>query len=843
MSTSNFKSIIVDGDMTCTGTTSLSDANTNTTKQISRMILSNYNYYPVENVYGLNAITYGNGLFVVLTTTNTTNNSVMISNNGKSWKTFTLPTNENQRWKSITYGNGVFVAVSLFGTIIVSSDAIVWTIVRTINSEQWTSVTYGNGLFVAVSGISNNGFITSPDGYTWSPNSNVRNTFCEITYGNGMFVAVSDSAPNLIYTSTDGLNWNSYAGRPGNWASVTYGNGLFVAVAGNDSEGSNAVDGRVMTSPDGINWSMRSAELNNWTSITYGNGMFLAVSIGGTNAAMTSTDSITWTPRYSTNSDLTAVAYGNGIFVALSLDSTILTLGEIITPIEDNKNQSICIGTNDRICYNYPLNYYNVDNNNTNLSKCISYGNGLYVIIQNNRDKVWTSPDGTNWTIRNSFVGYWVTMVYGNGLFVVLADNGTNRLMTSPDGINWTLRTVDLQPWNSVIYTNGMFYAVSSNGKMMTSSNGILWNPVYTIVSESITINARAITYGNGVFVLFARETQTTTKVYTSNDAMVWTLRATLSGSCRQLIYENGLFVAVGDSNTGANTVKYSNDGITWNTSPILINYASSVTYGNGLFVVTGDLNSELLAFSKDAISWSYVSVIQKNWLSITYSHGLFVAVAYQNQSNQIMTWGEFITSESMVIGNNSSVTSRSSIVVGNNSSAYGSSSIAIGHDLTVNDNNQIVLGSLKDFIRLDSGKLYLPNYIARSTSEVPTITTEYSILFDMNSSDGITSSNVIQSILSISNTGTNKGTFTNISGKSIILHLSVIVTMNDFTTSTLYMKRNDTIQATNAFTGTIGCMNTVLKCLPSDNFKITITSTSQTLMNSARITGTVYFG
>lgn len=59
MSTSNFKSIIVDGDMTCTGTTSFSDANTNTTKQISRMILSDYNYYPVE-VTGLKTVTYGN---------------------------------------------------------------------------------------------------------------------------------------------------------------------------------------------------------------------------------------------------------------------------------------------------------------------------------------------------------------------------------------------------------------------------------------------------------------------------------------------------------------------------------------------------------------------------------------------------------------------------------------------------------------------------------------------------------------------------------------------------------------------------------------------------------------
>ena len=34
----------------------------------------------------------------------------------------------------------------------------------------------------------------------------------------------------------------------------------------------------------------------------------------------------------------------------------------------------------------------------------------------------------------------WRSVTYGNGLFVAVSDNGTNRVMTSPDGINWTSR-------------------------------------------------------------------------------------------------------------------------------------------------------------------------------------------------------------------------------------------------------------------------------------------------------------------------------------------------------------------------------------------------------------------
>jgi hypothetical protein len=49
-------------------------------------------------------------------------------------------------------------------------------------------------------------------------------------------------------------------------------------------------------------------------------------------------------------------------------------------------------------------------------------------------NRVMTSPDGVNWTIRDSAAdNTWWGVAYGNGLFVAVASTGSgNRVMTSP---------------------------------------------------------------------------------------------------------------------------------------------------------------------------------------------------------------------------------------------------------------------------------------------------------------------------------------------------------------------------------------------------------------------------
>ena len=60
----------------------------------------------------------------------------------------------DNEWRGITYGNGLFVAVSSTGTgnrVMTSPDGITWTSRTSAADNNWRSVTYGDGLFVAVS--------------------------------------------------------------------------------------------------------------------------------------------------------------------------------------------------------------------------------------------------------------------------------------------------------------------------------------------------------------------------------------------------------------------------------------------------------------------------------------------------------------------------------------------------------------------------------------------------------------------------------------------------------------------------------------------------------------------
>jgi len=60
----------------------------------------------------------------------------------------------DNEWRSVTYGNGIFVAVSTTGSgnrVMTSSDGITWTSRTSAADNDWFSVTYGNGIFVAVS--------------------------------------------------------------------------------------------------------------------------------------------------------------------------------------------------------------------------------------------------------------------------------------------------------------------------------------------------------------------------------------------------------------------------------------------------------------------------------------------------------------------------------------------------------------------------------------------------------------------------------------------------------------------------------------------------------------------
>jgi hypothetical protein len=114
-------------------------------------------------------------------------------------------------------------------------------------------------------------------------------------------------------------------------------------------------------------------------------------------------------------------------------------------------------------------------------------------------------------------------ITYGNGIYVVGGNSGSNASRTSTNGINWTNRTIP--EFNSVVYANGIFVIAGNGGSLNTSTNGINW----TTRTSGTTSSIMSIVYdeSNEVFIYGGRSTATNTQTpfATSTDAINWTAR------------------------------------------------------------------------------------------------------------------------------------------------------------------------------------------------------------------------------------------------------------------------------------------------------------------------------
>jgi hypothetical protein len=284
----------------------------------------------------------------------------------------------------------------------------------------------------------------------------------------------------------------------------------------------------------------------------------------------------------------------------------------------------------------------------------VAYGNGLFVTVANGGtgNRVMTSSNGINWTIRNSAAdNSWRSVAYGNGLWVAVSSNGigNRRVMTSPDGITWTIRTgAANNSWRSVAYGNGLWVAVAWSGSgnnVMTSPDGINW----TLRTSAADYLWNSVAYGNGLWVAVT-VSGVINSVMTSPDGITWTIRtSSADNSWRSVAYGNGLWVAVASYGTGTgNRVMTSPDGITWTSRTSAADNAwYSVAYGNGLWVAvsTEDSGNGRVMTSPDGITWTLRTNAPGNfWRSVAYGNGLFVAVATDDfGSGGVMTSGDSI--------------------------------------------------------------------------------------------------------------------------------------------------------------------------------------------------------
>ena len=96
---------------------------------------------------GLNALAYGNGIFVGVASNDA---GVDVSTDGYNWTQYGLPSISD--WCAIRFGNGVFVALANNSAVVATStDGVTWKQFNLPAAASWKAVAFGRGVFLGVS--------------------------------------------------------------------------------------------------------------------------------------------------------------------------------------------------------------------------------------------------------------------------------------------------------------------------------------------------------------------------------------------------------------------------------------------------------------------------------------------------------------------------------------------------------------------------------------------------------------------------------------------------------------------------------------------------------------------
>lgn len=528
----------------------------------------------------LDSIAYSEklGLYVMGGASSSLGINFLISTDGVTWTPTDCGITDNIKKIIYIESQEKFVFITSNGKVGNSSDGLTWT-VNTIASSIFTlDICYSEELDLFVVTCNNGRIITSSDLEIWDTvDTGLSAYFRSVVYSadKEMFIAVGDNG--VIRKSYDGASWiSASSGTSTRLWGVCYSKamGLFIAV------GESA---KILSSPDGSTWTTRyysgSADFK---GVTYSEELGVFIAVGG--AVISSTDGVNWAVR-KTETDLNEVVYFKDLGLFYSVGK-----GSIFSSFDGYEWDEImyCNNANDMInlIYCEPLKLYvgtcgagyiaYSTDGKTFTYKTVSLGAlygicyseklGIFVACgMDSRYRVFTSPDGINWTPRATAGEHWYySVVYSEELekFVLV---GGNTIQTSTDGITWTEQTsgelygIRL---NCVIYKNHMFMAVGSSGTILTSPDGVTW----TSKTSGVTEELAGVVYSDSLKMYVVVGAYTI--ILTSVNGDIWNVQnsgGTSSLGSIAFSERLGMFLAVDE----VGSVLTSTDGELWFTKDI----------------------------------------------------------------------------------------------------------------------------------------------------------------------------------------------------------------------------------------------------------------------------------
>ncbi|QJE95578.1 fibronectin type III domain-containing protein [Luteolibacter luteus] len=447
---------------------------------------------------------------------------------------------------------------------------------------------------------------------------------------------------------------------------LVHANGLWVGVG---------LSGKIITSPDGVAWTCRPVlTRQHLNTVIHANGRFVAC--GDNGALLTSTDGIAWEIRNSGSTfDLRDIAYGTGVFV--------------VTGTNDGSGDAPLFLTSSDL-----LNWTAFDTagkftTNSLLADAaaIVFANGQFVVPFPNQ-QTFVSSDGLSWErkLTNLDFDFPRDITYDSGKFYCLSlwgtcassldaltwtpiiltqhstfermdrilVDGSRMILTSDDAFHtstssgefWSKRAISSPSGNDGLFgvaRNGSRYIVMGfNGSAIVGDN-FLWQAVYT--SPAVE-NFFGVHHAADTFVAVGKrdDFEWTGVIWSSPDALHWSLRHAAPGHLNSVCHGNGTWVCVGEAASGDATLFTSTDLTNWTERPNPSNYnLKDVIFANGVFVaVGGSYGSPMVLTSPDGIAWTARTSNARGILAaVTYGNGLFVAVGERESGNA----GEIISS------------------------------------------------------------------------------------------------------------------------------------------------------------------------------------------------------
>lgn len=402
----------------------------------------------------------------------------LISSNGLSWDQVTNHTSDSSA--TLGFGNGRFVSLGLAGSISSSTNGRNWTIHRPVGGlEQFQAISYAPSGFV---GLSTRGIWFSPSGTIWTKASTIN--VDTVVYAKGQFTA-GDSNGHL-YQSQDGQHWTqTSAALAGAITTLAFDGTQYVAILNNGAP--------FAVSTDTTNWieMIPPVSIVEQTAL-YANGRYV---IAGDAGGLLSGPSI---------SGLTSVNPG---------------IGDSFVDVAAGPRNYVAVGIRSVFLSGNGLTWNRLPPSPSRDMHFLCYINGRYFAGAEN-GVFFSSTNGIDWT--ESSLPNLVTLnsLATDGDIEVLV-GGIGTVLYSTNRTGWQMATgqwtgADIT-YNDITSANGTWVCVG-NGRLITSTNGVVWQKVFIDTSWNLT----SVTFAQNQFLAVGLSGV----VLTSPDGFVWTKQA-----------------------------------------------------------------------------------------------------------------------------------------------------------------------------------------------------------------------------------------------------------------------------------------------------------------------------